>query len=767
MWSTPPPAIPTELAKTTPDNEPQAEFTWAAVPDVAEYRLTIDGVPVTLGPVTAYSPAAPIAEGRHVLLLVAFDAARNQSPPATLDFVIDLAPPSAPGPVTKEAPDSDPSPSLAWGPSVDVLSQIEQYQVRLDGGEWTEGISDSAWRPTAPIEDGLHTFEVRAVDTAGNVGEAGSLEFLVDTTPPPAPGGFVVDPGDLTEPPLFTWDATRDALSGLAGYELRLEQAGGIDPGGGPDWISVGLSLSFRLAALLEDSVYAAQVRAVDTVGNAGPPASLEFTIDTSPPQITAIGLVSSEDDTVVVSWTTDDPSTSFVEFGVTNTYGESTPPAGPAAAHSVELVDLSPGQTYHFRVRATDAVGNESLSEDRTFVVTADSRVEVRDLDVPTTTAAPGDDVTVTATVSNIGNVTANYSFPLVVNGDSVDTAQGVLDVGQSIEVSFILARDEDGTYDVEFGGLAGSFEIVRPVIVAAAVVSPEVTPETSVATSAQGEQLAVVEGRVEVKRDVGEIRVILPVVADEGTQVNAFLDSTSGLSLANDQLVIPIKDEEGKVAARIVADVETAEGTGETTEIKLGQVKLEVPEQTVDFSAIEEDIGEVSVSLEAQLNDLPTEVRIEVTIARDLPSSAVEAEIGARAGEEAKEIVGIAFSIIVEKEGLDDGTVVGATQLTTRVGRAWAERHGVENVRIFRLSDAGELTALETRFVGFDGDSAVFEADSPDGLSIFSLVALKPLPPSFEVRNLSMSKQSVRSGENVAVVAYVFNTGAWRDCM
>ena len=142
-------------------------------------------------------------------------------------------------------------------------------------------------------------------------------------------------------------------------------------------------------------------------------------------------------------------------------------------------------------------------------------------------------------------------------------------------------------------------------------------------------------------------------------------------------------------------------------------------------------------------------------------LPSSALEAGIEGLADDEAAELVGVAFSVTITKEGLDDGTVVGNSRLTTKVGRAWAERHGIENVRIFRLSDSGDLTALATRFVEFDGDSAVFEADSPNGLSVFSMVALRPLPPTFVVRSLSLSMTTVGAGENVLVLAEVANMG------
>lgn len=64
------------------------------------------------------------------------------------------------------------------------------------------------------------------------------------------------------------------------------------------------------------------------------------------------------------VTWTTDEPSTSSVEFDLTkpSTGGSYARVAGSGAlttSHSVTLSRLTPGKTYHYRVVSTDAWGN------------------------------------------------------------------------------------------------------------------------------------------------------------------------------------------------------------------------------------------------------------------------------------------------------------------------------------------------------------------------------------------------------------------------
>jgi hypothetical protein len=59
-------------------------------------------------------------------------------------------------------------------------------------------------------------------------------------------------------------------------------------------------------------------------------------------------------------------------------------------------------------------------------------------------------------------------------------------------------------------------------------------------------------------------------------------------------------------------------------------------------------------------------------------------------------------------------------AAWIRIKVPREWANLHGVDNVRIFRYTEDGTGEILETIFVGYEGDHAVFEAYSREGLSI-----------------------------------------------
>ena len=69
-------------------------------------------------------------------------------------------------------------------------------------------------------------------------------------------------------------------------------------------------------------------------------------------------------DGTATVTWTTDEPATSRVDYGTSAGSLTSFVSDGTlTTSHSVELTGLSPDTTYHFRVTSTDAVPNTTIS--------------------------------------------------------------------------------------------------------------------------------------------------------------------------------------------------------------------------------------------------------------------------------------------------------------------------------------------------------------------------------------------------------------------
>ncbi|MEM4261095.1 MAG: hypothetical protein QXG00_07675, partial [Candidatus Woesearchaeota archaeon] len=81
------------------------------------------------------------------------------------------------------------------------------------------------------------------------------------------------------------------------------------------------------------------------------------------------------------ITWRTKVPSSSYVDYGLTTSYGTTAGSDALTLDHVVELKNLVAGNTYHYRIRGVDAEGNESVSSDYTFLAIA--KPEVKEVNV------------------------------------------------------------------------------------------------------------------------------------------------------------------------------------------------------------------------------------------------------------------------------------------------------------------------------------------------------------------------------------------------
>lgn len=98
------------------------------------------------------------------------------------------------------------------------------------------------------------------------------------------------------------------------------------------------------------------------------------WTITTSlPPTISSVTATPGID-TASVTWTTDQLTSSLLEYGTTSAYGTSTAEADVAtkvSSHTVSLSGLTACTLYHYRVHSIDTSSQESISADYTFTTT------------------------------------------------------------------------------------------------------------------------------------------------------------------------------------------------------------------------------------------------------------------------------------------------------------------------------------------------------------------------------------------------------------
>lgn len=93
---------------------------------------------------------------------------------------------------------------------------------------------------------------------------------------------------------------------------------------------------------------------------------------DTIAPELSNIAVSNITATSATLSWTTDEGSTSVVNYGLTSFYGSSTGDAAHVTRHSVLLSGLSAETTYHYRVSSADAANNVTTGTDGTFATAA-----------------------------------------------------------------------------------------------------------------------------------------------------------------------------------------------------------------------------------------------------------------------------------------------------------------------------------------------------------------------------------------------------------
>ncbi|OVE80231.1 hypothetical protein BVY01_00605, partial [bacterium I07] len=90
---------------------------------------------------------------------------------------------------------------------------------------------------------------------------------------------------------------------------------------------------------------------------------------DTSPPVISNIASGNLSTSSATITWDTDEPADTQIEYGTDNGYGsQTTLNTNPVTQHQQTLSGLQANTTYHYRVKSTDAAGNPAVSGDRTF---------------------------------------------------------------------------------------------------------------------------------------------------------------------------------------------------------------------------------------------------------------------------------------------------------------------------------------------------------------------------------------------------------------
>lgn len=333
--------------------------------------------------------------------------------------------------------------SWVWGVGNDWDSAVGRTlgpnQTKVS--EYLASTGDTMWVQRQTTASSLAGAVVNLDDTAPtsdrwNFAAIEILPAVEDTTPPSAPINLTANAISPTQVNL-SWVASTDDVA-VAGYTVYRDGSQ-VGTTGNTTYSDVSVAAS---------ASYTYTVRAFDAAGNTSADSNA-VTVTTSAPDTTAptISNVTASNITqtsTTVTWATNEPSDSQVEYGPTAAYGSTISPSSSLVTdHNVNLSGLSASTDYHYRVKSKDASGNLAVSGDNVFSTLApapDTTPPTVNMTAPSAGATvSGASVSVSASSSdNIGVVGVQFlldgnslgaedtASPYTINWDTTSVANG-----------------------------------------------------------------------------------------------------------------------------------------------------------------------------------------------------------------------------------------------------------------------------------------------------------------------------------------------------
>ncbi|HFV2253021.1 TPA: Ig-like domain-containing protein [Escherichia coli] len=289
-------------------------------------QISIDGgvtwttLTVT-GTTWRYNDSRTLTDGNYLYQVRVIDAAGNVGATDSQNVVIDtIAPDPAvktiaisaittdTGLITNDFVTSDTTLAVS-GSLGAALSAGEFAQISIDGGTTWQNLSVSGltwtWLDGRTLTDGNYNYQVRVIDTAGNIGATASQIVTVDTTAPLASKNITIagisDDTGLSSSDFVTRDTTL-TVRGTLGATLAADERAQISLDGGVTWTTltvIGTSWSYADGRTLTDGTWNYTVRVVDLAGNVGQTATQNVVVDTTSPEAAkSITITGISDDT-------------------------------------------------------------------------------------------------------------------------------------------------------------------------------------------------------------------------------------------------------------------------------------------------------------------------------------------------------------------------------------------------------------------------------------------------------------------------------------
>ncbi len=325
-----------------------------------------------------------LTAGTYKFAVSATDGSGNtseQSDPITV-VITDVIVPDTSAPIISSIAvnPGETSATITWSTNEDASSIVE-YGRTISYGTTTEEdvlpmVTQHSVTITGLTQNTAYHFDVKSKDASGNTGTSSDNTFTTDTAVvilPATPAITSSNPisGSNNNSPKLLGSA--DAGTTVALYTTVSCSGSPVASGTAAAFASPGLTVS-----VADNSTTTFRSTATDSSGNVSGCSSgfsyTEVTPDATDPVISSIGVTPTQT-TATITWTTNEASSSSVDYGTTTSYTNSTSETNispKVTNHSVTITGLAANTLYHFSVKSKDAAGNIGASSDNFFTTLA-----------------------------------------------------------------------------------------------------------------------------------------------------------------------------------------------------------------------------------------------------------------------------------------------------------------------------------------------------------------------------------------------------------
>jgi hypothetical protein len=334
---TPDVSITSGPADGSTTNTGHAAFGFSSSVAGTSFKCSLDGAAFAACTSPASYSVTPLSDGSHNFQVEAVTVAGNIGTPLGRTWTVDTTAPDVS--ITSGPADGSASDSAAAGFGFASTDPTASFLCSLDGAALS---ACSSPQPYSSLADGSHTFQVEAVDPAGNTSSPASLNWTVDTTAP----GVTITSGPTAGSPSDSSSASLgfSSTDGTATFKCSLD--------GGP----FAICSSTKSYSSLSDGSHTFQVEAIDPVGNTSSPASRTWTVDTTTPDvsITSGPADGSASDSAAAGF-------GFSSTDPTATFACSLDGGGFASCSTPQSYSGLSDGSHTFEVEALDTAGNSS----------------------------------------------------------------------------------------------------------------------------------------------------------------------------------------------------------------------------------------------------------------------------------------------------------------------------------------------------------------------------------------------------------------------